>query len=115
MGPMFSLLFLIALLLCLWAGTFVVASLFQPARVAFRLSTLFIIGGVSGGVLAFAAFTLFFCGNVTLSSREQVIGFLLFLAVSGALGGVFLLWVCIKLRFLRLQSSGTAKKNAQSG
>jgi hypothetical protein len=109
MGPLFSALIIVPVLLALLALAFIVARVFHPSTVAFRVAAFFVSGAVIGVGLVVIVFALLYGGG-TLVSTAQVIGYLSALALGGLFGGVFVLWASIKLRVLTLRSSGTALK-----
>lgn len=103
---MFSALIIAPVLLVLIALVFVIARVFHPTTVAFRVTVFFVSGVVVGVCLFVVLFAVLFGGG-TLTSTAQVAGYLSALAFGGLLGGALVLWASIKLRVLTLRSSGT--------
>lgn len=106
MGPLFSALVIAPVLLALMALAFIVARMFQPTTMAFRVAVFFVSGFVGGVGLVVVVFALL-VGGGDLASTGQVVGYLSALAFGGLLGGALVLWASIKLRVLTLRSNGT--------
>ena len=104
MAPLLTALVVVPGAALLLAIAFVVARFFHPTSVAIRIAVVFVAGMAIGGVVTVVG--LLFFVPTTLVVPWQIIAYLASLAVGSLLGGVLLLVLCIKHRFLTLRSSG---------
>lgn len=98
MGPLFSALLVVPSVALLFSVAFVVIRLFQTTSFAIRIAAVFVAGAVIGGGVTVVVLSFFV--PTTLVTAWQVITYLASLAIGGVLGGVFLLFLCIKRRVL---------------
>lgn len=101
MGPLFSALVVVPGAVLLLAVAFVVVRLFQPTSVAIRVAAVFVAGAVIGSGVTLAALSFFV--SATLVAAWQVIAYLASLAIGAIVGGVLLVFLCIKCRVLTLR------------
>lgn len=103
MGPLFSALLLALCMALALVVAFMVVRSFQPRSIAVRVAPVFVAGEAIGGVVT--VFALSFFTPATLVVPWQVIAYLAALAIGAVLGGVLLVILGIKCRFLTLESS----------